>query len=190
MITKLRNHYYLMRHGESLANQRGIIVSHACNAKDKFGLTSRGSEQVTQAALTSQLDQRTVIITSDYKRARETAEIMGTVLDVALKIEDSLLLRERNFGNWELQSDEYYDKVWQQDVKEPLLAQNGVETVRNVATRTTDLLQSLESRFQDQAILLVGHGDVLQILSALQQDINPRFHRSLAAMGNAEIRLL
>ena len=190
MITKLRNQYYLMRHGESLANQRGIIVSHACNAKDKFGLTSRGSEQVIQAALASQLDRRTVIISSDYKRARETAEIVATTLNLDTKVEYNRLLRERDFGKWELQTDQYYDKVWQQDTKNPLLAQDGVETVQNVAIRTADLLQSLENRFQDQAILLVAHGDVLQILSAIQQNIEPQFHRSLVAMRNAEIRLL
>jgi broad specificity phosphatase PhoE len=190
MITELHNQYYLMRHGESLANQRGIIVSHACNAKDKFGLTPHGSQQVMQAALASQLDQATVIISSDYKRARETAEMVAITLNVDLKIEYNLLLRERDFGDWELQSDQYYDKVWQQDAKDSLLARDGVETVQNVATRTADLLQSLEDRFQDHTILLVGHGDVLQILSTVQQSIDPRFHRSLVAMGNAEIRML
>ena len=183
-----------MRHGESLANQRGIIVSHACNAMDEFGLTPRGAQQAANAALASSLDktldQATIIFSSDYRRARETAEIAASVLKVKRKIEYSTLLRERNFGSWELQSDKHYAEVWSQDAENPSLVRNDVESVQSVANRTDVFLQSLEDRFHNQTILLVGHGDVLQILSAVQQNMQAQFHRSMAAIGNAEIRAL
>ena len=58
-----------MRHGESLANRRGIIVSKPENALNDFGLTPRGAEQVMQAALNTRLDRNTHEVSSDLKRA-------------------------------------------------------------------------------------------------------------------------
>ena len=66
------NRFFLMRHGESVANKRGIITSNEDNALNNFGLTNRGAEQVMNAALNTRLDQETIIVSSDYLRARET----------------------------------------------------------------------------------------------------------------------
>jgi probable phosphoglycerate mutase len=188
MPNKPNNRYYLMRHGESLANQRGIIVSHPENALHHYGLTTLGAEQVTKRAVTTRLDHNTIIISSDYARARETAEIMGDVLDCVTKVELEPLLRERDFGEFELQDQQHYLTVWNNDLQHPETSYRGVETVGMVISRVIKLRATLEHRFSGRKILLVGHGDVLQIALAQCHAINPRFHRSLAHMSNADIR--
>ncbi|MFT5572063.1 MAG: broad specificity phosphatase PhoE [Cryomorphaceae bacterium] len=188
MSNQLNNRYYLMRHGESLANQRGIIVSHPENALHHYGLTTLGAEQVTKRAESTRLDHNTIIISSDYARARDTAEIMSDVLDCAAKVELEPLLRERDFGEFELQDQQYYQTVWKNDLQQPEITHHGVEMVNMVTSRVIKLRAKLEQRFCDRQILLVGHGDVLQMTLAQCHGINPRFHRSLVHIGNAEIR--
>ena len=191
MNTSLNNRYYLMRHGESLANKQGLIVSHPGNAIDNFGLTTNGANQVSQAALNTRLSNDTIIISSDYKRAVETAEIMHNVLGMKSPISYDCSLRERDFGNWELSSHENYEAIWQQDLENSKTTfKNNVESVQQVLERGIKTIQQLESEFKQQSILIVGHGDVLQILFAYYQNIDPRFHRSLNPINNADIRQL
>lgn len=187
---KRNNRYYLMRHGESLANRNGLIVSHPENAIDNYGLTAKGAEQVMNAALHTRLNIDTVIVSSDYKRARETAEIMHGVLGCKQPIKTDETLRERDFGNWELTDHQNYQQVWQNDINDPNNAANQVETVGQVLTRVLSTINHLDQQHTDKSILLVGHGDVLQILLAHHHNINPRFHRSLTSLANADIRSL
>lgn len=185
-----QNRYYLMRHGESLANRRGIIVSHARNAIDHYGLTALGCEQVTKAAMQTRLDRHTIIVSSDYKRALETAEIMKSVIDCTTQVSLEVNLRERDFGKYELTDQQHYDHVWQHDLTHPGDCKDKVESVETTLARSLKVIERLEQEHQNKTILLVGHGDVLQILLAYNNNINPRFHRSLSSIGNADIRAL
>jgi len=187
---KYNNRYYLMRHGESLANRRGLIVSDPINALTNYGLTPLGAEQVTQVALQTRLGRDTLVICSDFKRARETAEIIHSVVDLECDIEFEMRLRERFFGNWELKDHSNYEHIWYRDLTQPNQQQGGVETVQDVLKRVSSVIHDLEKRYDGETILLVGHGDVLQILLAQHHGINSRFHRSLNSIGNADIRSL
>ena len=187
---ELDNQYYLMRHGQSIANKEGLIVSKPHNAMNGYGLTTKGAEQVLNAALNTRLGRNIVIVSSDYKRAIETANIMHSVLGVTEPVLLEPLLRERDFGNWELTEHDNYDKVWEEDLNNPTQATNNVETVSQTLTRGLNAIEKLEDQYKGKKILLVGHGDVLQILCAHHHDINARFHRSLNSIANADIRSL
>ncbi len=188
--TQYSNRYFLMRHGESLANRRGLIISSPENALNNYGLTARGAEQAMQAALSTRLGRDTIIVSSDYQRALETAEIMRSVIDAPAPISTDEYLRERFFGQYERREDDHYQEVWNHDVAHPDDEKNGVESVTATLTRTLQVITRLEHQFNDRSILLVGHGDVLQILLAYHHNIKPRFHRSLCSLGNADIRSL
>jgi len=189
-LTIRKNHYYLMRHGESHANKNGLIISQPENALYDYGLTAKGADQVMKAALNTRLNRKTIIVSSDYKRALETAEIMHSVIDSQQEIIISKHLRERDFGNFELSSHDNYQQVWQHDLGKPDDSTNNVESVVNTLARSHQLLDELDEKFSDEQILLVGHGDVLQILLTHHHNINPRFHRSLSSIANADIRSL
>jgi len=184
------NRYFLMRHGESLANRRGLIVSKSENALDHYGLTTKGAQQVLQAAVNTRLSRNTIIVTSDYKRAYETAEIMHSVIDCEYELRIESRLRERDFGKWELQSHDNYQSIWQHDLVKPEKPWMGVESVDDTLARIQSVITDLEKEHGSKTILLVGHGDLLQILLAHQNGVNPRFHRSLQSLNNADIRSL
>ena len=63
-----------------------------------------------------------------------------------------------------------------------------VESVMSVIDRTTSLIEELEQKHDNCIIILVAHGDVLQILQTAFLDISPREHRKLPHLKQAEIR--
>ncbi len=186
----LKNCFRILRHGESEANRQGIIVSSPEIGIERYGLTGIGVEQVTQTAINARLDSDTVIVSSDFRRAAETAHIIHRVLSVQTPIQWSIDLRERYFGAWDGLDDSHYQTVWNSDEDPTKPMDNNVESVTAVLQRFLRLIQHLEDRYEQKNILLVAHGDVLQIGSAWFHGIDPRLHRYLPAINTAEIRAL
>lgn len=174
-----------MRHGQSQANVEHKIISSVSSAEDAYDLTDQGRQQVGEAGQRTVLTSATVIYASDYARARETAEIMQRALK-ASAIHLSARLRERNFGDWEGTSTDNYQLVWEQDATE--MHANCVETPGEVLERTLGLILALEKQYSDRDILLVSHGDTLQILQCGFHGVSPYAHRSLPHLEVAEIR--
>jgi len=191
--TKLSNRYFVLRHGRSDANEKDLIVSDPEIGTKRYGLAAAGKEQakksVARAKQANILDDATIIITSDFLRARETAAIARQILgagEVAIATE----LRERYFGEWEMTSGENYHKVWADDQNDASHTNHGVESAGAVQDRVTSLIAALESRFANQKILLVSHGDALQILQTGFEKVSPALHRSQPHLETAEIREL
>ena len=67
---------------------------------------------------------------------------------------------------------------------------SGVEPAAAVLDRTTAFIVDLERGTPVVDILLVSHGDTLQILQAGFLRMNPAAHRSLPGLRTAEIRQL
>lgn len=181
----LKNQYYLMRHGQSEANLAGIIVSDPAVGVERYGLTDPGKEQARESAEAwGQKPDR--IISSDFKRARQTAEIAAGVTNAPVLLDARL--RERFFGSYNGQSDKSYERIWEKD-SENADPGNGVELPNNVLSRTLAVIQECEQE-PNRKILLVAHGDVCQILLAWAAGKPAWEHRSIAHMQTAEIRRL
>lgn len=187
---RLNNRYFAMRHGQSLANEQGLIISDpASGLLAEYGLSETGRKQVRAAAQGAMLPRTTLIFSSDFSRVRQTAEIVREVFD-ADTMTLTPLLRERYFGNWEKTSTTNYEKVWQFDRQSADKHENGVEPLNAVLARTLQLIDSIERNYQNRDILLVSHGDTLQILQAGLAGVSLRKHRELPHLETAEIRRL
>ena len=136
----------------------------------------------------SLLDAGAVIVSSDFDRALESAVIARHALNCRAPIETDIRLRERNFGELELGSDRAYSAVWQQDEQDPDSDFRGVESANRVMARVTELIVDLERRFVDTSLLLVSHGDALQILQTAFAGRDASMHRQLQHLQTAEIR--
>ncbi|KAG4952761.1 hypothetical protein JHK85_039160 [Glycine max] len=143
MSSIVKNRYWVLRHGKSIPNERGIIVSSMENGtRPEFQLASDG---VHQAQLAAQSFQKQVI-------------------------QD---LRERYFGpSFELLSHDKYQVIWDIDEKDPFLGPEGGESVKDVACRLATAMATMESEFQGCAVLVVSHGDPLQILQTILHAAN------------------
>ena len=179
-----------MRHGQSKANVTGVIVSHVDNdRRGDYGLSDLGRQQVLAAAWDCGLPGNTVVCSSDFSRARETAEIVRAQLGPA-PVVIAAALRERSFGVWEGSSSGNYAQVWAADKANPDDPDGNVESAAAVLDRMSELVVDLDRRYSGRDILLVSHGDPLQILQAGFLRIDPSRHRSLPALETAEIRHL
>jgi len=188
---ELSNDYYVMRHGHSLANQQGIIVSHPANGCSGYGLSENGKRQVRDSLQQdSLLGANTIIVSSDFRRAFESACIAHRVLDCQSPLQSDVRLRERNFGELELGPDSAYQSVWQQDELDPDGDFRAVESVKQVMARVTALIADCERRYARQSLLLVSHGDALQILQTAFAYREASAHRQLVHLQTAEIRPL
>lgn len=187
-LSQLRNSYSGMRHGQSKANATGIIVSRIDTDRlGDYGLTDLGRQQALAAVTGSGLSSDTVICSSDFARAAQTARIAAA----ALGVDDVMCtpaLRERGFGDWEGTASANYAAVWAADRASPDHAENNVEPATAVLDRTTAFVVWLEQRYRGRDILLVSHGDTLQILQTGFSLTNPGRHTELPHLEPAQIR--
>jgi len=189
-LKSLNNRYFVIRHGESEANVMGIILSNPLEGVPKFGLSIKGKEQVRESVSSNKvLDFETIIYSSDFKRAFETAEIAKNILGAEVLILTPLL-RERFFGKWERTENKNYNEAWKEDKINPDHTNGNVESANSVLNRTTKLILELEDKFKDKKILLASHGDALQILQTGFMKVSASKHRELPHLNVAEIREL
>ena len=185
---KLKNTYYLMRHGQSTGNVKHIIVSDPKNGVPHYGLTAKGKQQAREyISKNKDLDKETIIYSSDFKRARETAEIVRAHIK-AKPIILTKSLRERDFDKLEKKDyTNFYLKVWECDfVGNPF---KGIESVYSIANRFKELLEDLEKKYKGKKILLVTHGDIASVGLAVFNNKDPKFHNKLfSVLKNAEIK--
>jgi probable phosphoglycerate mutase len=209
-VNRLANRYHAMRHGQSRANVAGIIVSGIENDRlGDWGLSDLGRGQVLAAARACGLPPDTVICSSDFSRAWQTAEIVRARLG-APPVVVAAALRERCFGDLEGTTTDNYARVWAVD--EARTGDTGTETAADsgdagadsgggdagggvepaaaVLDRATALVADLERRYSGRDVLLVSHGDTLQILQAGFARMDPATHRRLPHLGVAQIRPL
>ena len=182
-----------MRHGKSKANAKEIIVSNPDIGTKEYGLVEEGRQQVIESVTKTKnehiLDKKTIIVSSDFTRTKETAEIAKDILK-AKEIILTPKLRERYFGNWDKKHSRHYQNVWIDDINDPHHKNNDVESTDEVLDRTTGLITELEGQFDGKKILLVSHGDALQILQTGFEKVDSSQHRNLVHLNTAEIREL
>lgn len=186
------NQLWVLRHGESTANVEGLIVSvPGPRALTEVGLTPRGRTQAREAARTGAahgLGPETVVLSSDFARALQTAEEFAAGLGAAAPRIDQRL-RERSFGQHDEGPAGAYEQVWAVD-RERGTHRDEVEQVSAVAARVLEALADADDLAADAPVVLVAHGDVLQIALTLAAGADPHDHRAQPHLGNAELRLL
>lgn len=183
----------VLRHGRSVANEKGLIASSLGNAEQSFGLTDEGRAQVLASvgAARSGIVVPVTVVSSPLLRARETADIAAEILDTDVRVDHRLI--ERSFGELELDCDDRYESVWTLDRRDPTHRTWKVESVVEVWARMQHLLRALPDdpdirATPDSSVLLVSHGDVASILICGSKGQPLSHHREVGAMGTGELR--
>lgn len=182
----------MLRHGESTANVEGLIVSvPGPRALTEVGLTPLGRAQAREAADVGAAQGRgpgTVVVSSDFARALQTAEEFAGGLGTAAPSLDQRL-RERSFGRHDEGPASAYDQVWEIDRGRGAHGHE-VEQVSAVAARVLAVLREADEIARTAPVVLVAHGDVLQIALAIGAGMDPHDHRDVPHLANAELREL
>lgn len=154
----------LIRHGQTDWNRAGRYTGQS-----DIPLNERGRDQARQVASQLQGKPPDVIISSDLRRARETAEIIAALHNLPVHID--LRLREIDQGIWE--------GMYLSDIKakfaaefaaratDPLsVAPPGGETVGQVRERVLAAVTDIIRRYAGKRIAVVAHGLSLAIIKA------------------------
>lgn len=152
--------FKFLRHGESVGNAEGRL-----QGQSEYPLSKIGIKQVQLLASYWHTRKQTFhqIIVSPLERARQTAEILATALNVPVEIDP--IWMERYFGSWEgLTSEEvhqlYSDFNFSDPTQRP--GQDG-ESLLELYARANRALQSLLSRPSGE-YLIVSHGAITQMV--------------------------
>ncbi|WP_372612488.1 histidine phosphatase family protein [Halomonas sp.] len=182
----LRHHrYLLMRHGHSQANAADLIISHPDLGRDAYGLSPTGQAQLDALLADWGWPIPDRILHSDFLRTTQTATRIARRFGVETTPEPCL--RERHFGDMDGGSAEGYGEVWVRDAESPDHQAWGVESVTAVAGRMCSVIERLEHSRPAETILLVSHGDPLQILLTALEGKPLNRHRDRPPLAPASI---
>ena len=148
---------YLVRHGETDWNLAGRL-----QGSTDIPLNELGKQSALKTAEYFRANDIAIscIMTSPLTRAKQTAEIISTVLEIP--VIEVQALTERCFGEAEgLTAEERTLKFPDQDIP-------GLEDIQVVRERVWNVLQTFTSAHADESIIIVSHGGVINaVLSIL-----------------------
>ena len=155
---------WLVRHGESTWNVRGLAQGHC----DEARLTPRGERQAWELATELRTQNIRTLYASDLRRALETAAPLAEVLGLAVNLDARL--RERSLGVLEgTASAAISPKVTglgANRVADPDARPDGGESVRDLYQRAASFADDLAARDHPGDVAVVAHGGTLRVLFA------------------------
>lgn len=154
----------LLRHGETTWNEGRLVQGH----NDEATLTERGAHQALEAASSLAGTVFDVIVTSDLRRARDTAAIVGRGRNI--EIVTTPALRERSYGIYEggaldavpVSLTGFVDDL----VVDPDARPEGGESLNDLYQRVGTWLEQLRRDYDGARILVVTHGGTVRALRA------------------------
>ena len=153
-------------------------------------LSARGCEQAEQLARQLAPQPRVdVLVSSDLKRARQTAEIVGRAWSLAPQ--GDARLRELRVGSWEARTRQEiarFDAAGLErfDAGDPLWRAGGGESARDLARRIRPVIADYAERFTSQRLAFVLHLGVLRVLLRAPGALE---HASCRACGLEDLEL-
>ena len=130
------------------------------------------------------------MVSSCFKRAKQTAETIHNVLGCARPLQIDEALNERNWGLYDLKDTSFGYEYYKEDARDAVNTQHGIESVTNILMRTSGLIKQLEETYTDKVIILVSHGDPLRILLAGFAKVELTQNGTIPSFSNAEVREL
>jgi len=172
----------LIRHGQTDWNR-----AQRFQGQSDIPLNETGRKQAQALAERLAAEPFDAVYSSDLQRATETASIIRRS-----GFQPDTRLREVHFGDWEgLTYDEIKAKhpeplaAWEADIFKNA-PPNG-ETLEELSVRVQSMLDELREKHEDQNVLVVAHGGVLQTLICLALKLPPtmywQFHLSTASLS-------
>ncbi len=172
------NHFYFIRHGETVWN----VENKICGATD-IELTQRGHEQAIETGkkLLEQGVKADIILTSPLIRAKETARHISEITGIPMEVEDRLI--EQNFGIYESTP---RDGVEFHEAKKNMASRFKTgESMLHVAQRIYNLIDDI--RNNDREVILVAHNGIARIVESYFTEMdNEEF--SSCGIKNCEIK--
>ena len=155
---------YILRHGEARNNTEKILSS---GLNDKLFLTDKGVNDIKQIANNLKKEKIDLIISSNFDRTKQTAEIISKKLGINIVFNEKL--RESNTGDYDGKKIEGDIKTFMEkwDKGEDIGYPNG-ENRHTIGKRAKEFYDDLFTNgLVNKKILIISHGDLLTSLQAV-----------------------
>lgn len=176
----------LWRHGETDHNATGRMQGHLDSE-----LTPTGWNQARFAVPALVRFDPEIVVTSDLRRAMDTATVFTDASGVPLRVDKRL--RETNIGRWQGLTVEEVERGWPGGLDtwrtDSMWAPPEGETRLDVAKRAGELVAELDTEFAGTALLCV-HGGVIIGLTAHLLGLPVDLWSKLAGISNCHWTVL
>lgn len=147
---------YIVRHGETEWNTKGLMQGHQDSP-----LTKNGEDQALQITEELKKIEFDLIFSSDLLRAKRTAEIIA--VEKKLAVETTKLLRERYFAEYEgkpYHALKAFNNVFESLTEEKKFKykEGSIESDEDITTRFITFLRETAITHPGKNILAVTHG--------------------------------
>lgn len=160
---RLRNHYFILRHGETTWLHTEIC--YPPDNKESVDLNQKGVFQIKAVAETLKEKGINLIFCSEYLRAKRTAEIIAEALKLEPVIDAGL--NDTEIGDYYGKPKADFYRNFPDPIKRFKLGPKGGENWDSVKDRQLKFLKRVEKEYEGKNILVIGHGDSLWLLEGL-----------------------
>ncbi len=191
-ITKPKNNYYVMRHGEAMSNAASVLET---KGDPNNHLTEKGKQQVIESLSYLKTLKIDVVISSPFVRTQETSQIISSMLEIPVELEENI--REFDMGDFSGRPASEYLGHYGHNYLHYDTRPKGGETHREMMHRSMKAIMSFEEKYQGKTILIVTHGGPARMMisaSALltEEEVIQDEKEVITTLylGNAEVRKL
>jgi len=163
---KLNNHYFLLRHGQTIYQTKKKGLLYPFPEKPAVKLTKEGEKQIEKLAGKLKNEKIDLFFSSDFFRTRQTAKIISQKIGVK-KINFEKRLRDLNAGIFQGGTTENYRNFFLSKKQRFSKRPPGGENWNDVKKRLLALLKEIEKKYQKKNILIISHADPLWLIAGL-----------------------
>ena len=173
---------YVMRHGLTVWNEKGITQGHTNNR-----LSKSGKSFVEEVSLKYKDTKFDVIFSSPLMRTMQTSNIMNKYHNVKIVKDDRLIEIDQGIFAGKTKFDLTEEE---QTLKSMRSASCGLESYESAYKRAQNFINDIISKNKYQNILIVTHNVIASFISSILNKNNVNFNNSqnLRNFDNAEIR--
>lgn len=183
---KPKGQIYLVRHGETAVNKD----DKAQGSMDE-PLNDHGIEQVQALRETTKNLPVEVIVSSDYIRAKHTADILNTDFEHEIDVWEGL--REQSFGEWEGMEFAEIKKALpgkSHPYHEFRVKPPKGETLEDFEKRVLKTLEEIKAKYAGKNVMVVAHGGVYHVMKKHDMGVSwEDYYAQQNFIKNAELRL-
>lgn len=162
---------FLVRHGETVDNARQIM-----QGQTQGELNEQGKKQAAQVARRLSCESIDIVVSSDLRRAVQTAEMIAE--PHGLSVIMTPLLRERDWGGFTGRFiPDLRGEPWPDDI----------ESEQELLQRAITFLKKMTATYEGKRVVAVGHGIINKAILAVYAHCSMS---EVQRMMNAEVRVL
>ncbi|MCY7344156.1 MAG: histidine phosphatase family protein [Pseudonocardia sp.] len=180
----------LLRHGQTDYNVAGRMQGHIDSV-----LTASGREQAVTVAPEIVRFGAERVISSDLRRAVDTADVVGNATGLPVKLDPRL--RETHLGDWQGRTVPQIELEWPGAIatwrSDPAWAPPGGESRIDVVLRSRPVVEELDEEFatgREATAVLVAHGGLIAGLVSGLLDLPTSTWPSVGGVGNCRWAVL